>query len=165
MPFETRIHHVQIELDASLIANWKLKRIMREVQREARILVAPGTGSYTTGALMKSIETEGPVRVGTIVTGFVGSRKSYAKIVESGAKIHDIFPKGAPHIYRFGRAGAPQLKFFWRKAGEVVYMPQVPGAAHKVGISHPGVKGKGFLIKPLRLAARKYKMRLINYDL
>lgn len=163
MAYTKRIYHAQLYADSIEIASRKLRRVIDEVHDGTTL--AASRGPYATGRLASSIYKEGPVPLGQSVVGRVGSRLSYAAAVEHGAKIHDIFPRGAPHVYRFGRgAGPPQLKFFWRKAGRIVYMPQIPGSPSKIGISHPGQKGKGFLIKPLARAAIRHRMRIIVYD-
>ena len=165
MPFTTKVHRTQIQVTSSRISTRKLRKITNELEREAKFLAS--IGPYTTGRLARSIGTTGPTPTGLKVTSTVGSRLSYAGIVERGAGIHPIFPKGAPHIYRFFGPAAtrpPQLKFYWRKAGRTVYTPQVPMGPGTIGVSHPGQKGKHFLVKAAGTIAVKYRMRLIVYN-
>jgi hypothetical protein len=163
MPFVTRVHRSQIQVTSTRISTRKLRKIANEMEREARILAS--VGQYSTGRLAKSIHARGPITSGWMVTAWVGSRLPYAEAVERGAKRHNIFPMGAPHVYRFygmpGYKEAPQLKFFWRKAGRTVFTPQVPMAPGTIGVSHPGQKGKFFLIRSAGTMAIKYRMRLI----
>lgn len=136
------------------------RRVMDEVADEARAICSRGT--YATGELASGIYKEGPTVVGKVVTGRVGNSVAHALIVHNGAKIHWIFPKSAVGQIRFGERGRPQLKFFWRRIGKVVYLPHIPGAPSRIGRSHPGQKGKFFLTDPLREAARRHNMRVIT---
>jgi hypothetical protein len=158
-----RVYHARLELAGIRLTSRFVNRVLNEIEREAK-LIAVG-GPYSKGRLAQSIYNTGARRRGLLVTGQVGSRLSYAAAVEGGAKIHDIFPKGAPHMYRFGAPQRPMLKFFWRKAGRVVYMHQIPGGPTTIGRSHPGQKGKGFLRIPLLGAAIRHRMRVIVYDI
>jgi len=146
-----------------------IRRVMLETEIGAKAILA--TGPYTTGNLARSIHSEGPVARGPIVVGAVGSNLSYAKAVHSGSGLHgpkhkaySIFPKRAPHVYRFGSRKKPQLKFFWRKAGRVVYMPHIPGSIGTVGLSHPGQKGKFYLTEPMRESARRHRFRVFTRE-
>lgn len=138
-----------------------VRQVMYEVQFAARAKLL--SGPYTTGNLADSIKTDGPVVVGDRVLGSVGSSLRYAAAVHDGAKVHPIFPKAAKGIYRFGSRRRPQLRFFWRKVGRTVYLPHIPGARHKVGLSHPGQPGKHYLSEPLRRSARLHGFRVITY--
>lgn len=131
----------------------------------AKALTAPGTGPYTTGHLASTIEKEGPHVTGRLVTGSVVARASYALIAHDGPEIHEIFPKGMPHLYRFGSRKPKQLKFFWRRAGRTVYAPHIPMSPNYIGVSHPGYKGKKFLSTPLRQMARLYGFNYISGEL
>lgn len=128
----------------------------------AKALTAPGTGPYTTGHLASTIKKEGPHVTGRLVTGSVIATASYAEIAHNGSPIHEIYPKGEPHIYRFGSRRARQLKFVWR--GRTVYTPHVPMSPGKIGTSHPGYKGKKFLSRPLRAMARLYGFRYMDFE-
>ena len=131
----------------------------------AKAITAPGTGPYTTGHLSSTIEKEGPFAAGRLVTGSVVARASYATIAHDGARIHDIFPKDAPHLWRFGSRRRPQLKFFWRRAGRTVYAPHIPMSPNYLGRSHPGYKGKKYLSTPLRAMARIFGFKYIPTEL
>ena len=139
-----------------------VRRVLEETEFEAKLIAS--TGPYSTGALADSIESDGPTETLTGISGSVGSHLSYAKVAHNGAKIHVIFPKGAPHVYRFGSRRKPQLHFFWRKVGKSVFMPHVPGSSGKVGISHPGMKGLHYLTDPMRRVARRHGFRVIIRD-
>lgn len=139
-----------------------VRRVLLETEFEAKLIAA--SGPYSSGRLADSIEVDGPTETLTGISGSVGSNLSYAKVAHNGAKIHQIWPKGAPHVYRFGSRRKPQLHFFWRKVGKAVYMPHVPGSPGKVGISHPGMKGLQYLNDPMRRAARRHGFRVIIRD-
>lgn len=157
-----RVYHASLQVESRKIAMRQANRILNEIETEARFIAA--TGKYTRGRLAQSIYNTGAIPRGTVVVGAVGSRLGYASAVESGAKKHDIFPKKAPQYYRFGRSRRPTLKFFWAKAGRVVYPNQIPMSPGTIGVSHPGQRGKGFLRKPLMAAAVRHRMRLVLYD-
>lgn len=131
----------------------------------AKAMTAPGTGPYTTGHLSSTIEKEGPHITGRLVTGAVNAKASYAQIAHDGARVHDIFPKDAPHLWRFGSRRRPQLKFYWRRAGRTVYAPHIPMSPHYLGRSHPGYKGKKFLTTPLRTMARIFGFKYLTTEL
>lgn len=159
-----RLNRAQIKVTSIKAGIAFLSRVMLEVESDAKLITA--SGPYTTGRLSRSIRTEGPHVVGDRVTGRVGSDLSYAATVHDGARIHPIFPKGMAGVYRFGaRTGRPKLKFYWRKMGRIVYLPQVPGSRAKVGRSHPGQAGKQYLSEPLRDAARRHHMHVVTFDL
>jgi hypothetical protein len=157
------INHAHARAHSIEVGIRLVTQVMYEVEFEAKIMSAGGT--YSTGNLSESIERVGPRVIGTKVQGYVGSSLPYAASVHDGAAIHPIFPKGSAHFYRFGRrTGRPQLRFYWRKAGRVVFMPQIPGAITTVGRSHPGIKrGKKYLSEPLVHAAARHQMRVIIY--
>lgn len=143
------------------------KRLVRQVLYETEFgakAIARG-GPYSVGNLADSIRSDGPHVVPGAVNGTVGSNLSYAKSVHDGAKVHWIFPKAAKGVIRFGSRRRPQLRFFWRRAGRVVYLPHIPGSPGRIGHSHPGVKGKHFLTEPLRNAARRHGFRFVRFDL
>lgn len=156
-----RVFHAVLAKRTFFFTRRYVNRIMDEILTESVAIAA--VGPYTHGPLSKSIHTTGPMIRGKNVTGSIGSRLSYAKIVEDGAKVHNIFPKRAPQVYRFGRPRPPMLKFRWygRGGGRLVYTNQVPMAPGTIGISHPGQKGKGFLMRPLRNAAVRHRMQII----
>lgn len=145
-------------------------KLVRQVLYEVEFAAKATTlgGPYSVGNLATSIHSEGPTFTPIGVTGRVGSKLPYALSVHDGAKRHAIYPKGYKGGARFGGWAShqrPQLKFFWRKAGKVVYFPQIPGAAATVLKSHPGQKGKQFLTEPLRRSARLHHMRIETLDL
>lgn len=135
------------------------RRVMDEVFNEARRITL--SGPYVTGNLANSLYKDGPHVFGDVVAGEVGSTSEYAHIVHDGAKVHDIFPKSARQFYRFFDRSRPQLKFFWRRIGRVIYLPHIPGAPSRIGRSHPGQKGKQFLTNPLKESAARHNMRYI----
>jgi hypothetical protein len=158
------IHKFAIRATSVRKARRVIAEVMREVETEAKLIVSHGP--YSTGALAASIHGDGPHVSGVRISGSVGSDLPYAASVHDGAEIHPIFPKGMRGVYRFGRfAGRPQLRFFWRKRGRIVFMPQVPGSRAKIGRSHPGQRGKKFLTDPMKSAARRHGMRVVTFDL
>ena len=158
------IHKFAIRATSVKKAVRVLAEVMREVEIEAKSIVS--RGPYATGELAASIHGDGPHVSGVRVRGSVGSDLPYAASVHDGAEIHAIFPKGMRGVYRFGRfAGRPKLRFFWRRRGRIVFLPQVPGSRAKIGRSHPGQRGKKFLSEPMRSAARRHGMRVITFDI
>lgn len=159
-----RLNRAQIRVTSIEAGVRFLGRVMLEVESDAKLIV--GRGPYTTGRLARSIRSEGPRVAGSRVNGRVGSDLPYAATVHDGAEIHAIFPKGMQGVYRFGRrTGKPKLRFYWRKLGRIVYLPQVPGSRAKMGRSHPGQPGKKYLSEPLRDAARRHRMHVVTFDL
>jgi hypothetical protein len=136
-------------------------RALREAHLEAYAIARSGT--YATGRLAESLTIRGPEKRGWKVEGSLGTELGYANAVHDGAKIHYIFPKAAPGYFRFGARTRPQLKFFWRRVGRVVYMPHIPAAPSRIGRSHPGIAhGKHFLTIPLEIVGRRYNLRVTN---
>lgn len=141
-----------------------VERVLQEMLFLARIQAS--AGPYSTGELAASLELQGPVLRTPYVRGAIGSRLNYALAVHDGARQHDIFPKGAPHVYRFESRKRPQLKFYWRKEGRVAYFPHIPGSLSTVGRSHPGIRqARRFLADPLELVGRRYGFRVVVTDL
>jgi hypothetical protein len=156
-----RINRVQVRVTGVEAGLKIVRQVMYEVSFSANLILL--RGDYSSGRLAASIESDGPHVIGTRVTGSVGSHLPYAASVHDGAKVHWIFPKSSRAV-RFGSHRRPQLKFYWRKAGRVVYLPHIPGSRSRIGRSHPGQPGKKFLTDPLREAARRHGMRVIIYD-
>lgn len=158
------IHRVIVRATTLKEAVRLIGQVMLEVESDAKLITSHGP--YTSGALSTSIHRDGPHVAGRKVHGSVGSNLPYAATVHDGAEIHAIFPKGMRGVYRFGRfTGRPKLKFFWRKRGQIVFLPQVPGSRAKIGRSHPGQQGKKYLSEPLRAAAHRHGMRVMTFDL
>ena len=153
------IFRIALTKKSRTFAKKLVRQVLLETEFEAKLIAS--TGPYSTGRLADSIEAQGPTETLTGISGSVGSNLSYAKVAHNGAKIHVIFPKGAPHVYRFGSRRRPQLHFFWRKVGRAVYMPHIPGGRSKVGISHPGMEGLHYLTDPMRRVARRHGFRVI----
>lgn len=156
-----RVFHVQLQAQSLAIARRQSARILDEMSAAAKINAAGG--QYSKGTLARSVYKDGPTVVGTTIHGSVGSRSLHARVVESGASVHNIFPKGAPHFYRFGAKRRPMLKFIWH--GRVVYMNQIPGGRGTVGRSHPGMRGKHWLSRALVSVALANNLRVIIYDI
>lgn len=140
-----------------------METVLQEM-RAAAVAIVSG-GSYSTGELASTMEIQGPRIYGTQVRGAVGSRSDHALVVHDGAPIHDIFPKSAAHVFRFGSRRRPQLRFFWRRAGRIAYFPHIPGSLHTVGHSHPGMKGKKYLEIPLQVVGRRHGFRVTTRDI
>lgn len=140
------------------------RRLVRKVLDEVAIMAKGevSTGTYSTGALAASIQVDPPRIFSRTVSGSVGSRLNYAIVVHEGAKIHPIFPKSARGRYRFGSRKRPQLRFFWLKRGKTVTLPHIPGSPGKMGISHPGMRGKEYLVRPLQIVGARYNMVVID---
>lgn len=148
---------------ANQAAEHFMERVLQEMRAGAVGILSEGP--YVTGKMASSIELQGPRIYGTQVRGAVGSRLPEALVVHDGAKVHEIFPKGSSHTFRFGSRRRPQLKFFWRRAGRVAYFPHIPGAAHTVGRSHPGMRGKKYLEIPLEIVGRRHGFKVTTRDI
>lgn len=158
---EVRLSRFAIRRKSRRVATEIVDRVLDEVLFEAFIIAR--SGQYATGRLAQSLHKVGPRPVGLRVEGSVRSDLNYAASVHNGAEIHQIFPRAAPHVYRFGSRRRPQLKFFWRRVGRVVFLPHIPGARSRIGRSHPGIAhGKHFLTIPLRDAARRHNLRVVT---
>lgn len=161
MTTHTRVFRVELRAQSLAIAKRAASRILTELEVEAKINAAGG--KYSKGTLSRSVYKSGPMAEGSVIRGSVGSRSPHARVVEFGARVHNIFPKGAPHIYRFGPKRRPMLKFIWH--GHMVYMNQIPGGRGTVGRSHPGMRGKHWLGKALVSVALRNRLRVIVYDI
>lgn len=157
---EYQIYQAQLMAQTARITRRQADKVLKAMQEEARIKAS--TGEYSRGNLVRSIYRSGPFVVGYNATGTVGSRLKYARAVERGARVHDIFPKGVG-TYRFGKVQRPALKFQWR--GRTVYFNQIPGARSTIGRSHPGQRGKHYLAKSLVSVAARYNLRVIIRDI
>lgn len=160
MAYRVEVHTGRLRIQTSALMARRLNSVIGYVHRHA-VMAASG-GPYSTGRLASSIYRSGPYIQGWKSSGIVGSHLWYARIVESGAEVHNIFPRGAPRVYRFSgpaRRRRPQLRFVWR--GRTVFTPHVPMAPSTVGRSHPGQQGKHFMLKSLTKAAVRFHMKLI----
>lgn len=165
MAYRVTINNARLTLKVNRLANRNAKQIMDETFDGAVALVLGGP--YSTGALARHMYKVGPISAGLTTTGVVGNSSPIARIVHDGSGLHgpqhmayDIFPKAATHVYRFGNRRKPMLRFFWRRAGRVVYMSQIPGSPSTIGRSHPGQRGKMFLARAAEAAARRHGTRL-----
>lgn len=156
-----RVYQIQLRLQSVRMARRVADRVLTEAQIQAKANAL--IGKYSKGRLARSIYKSGPMVIGGTVHGSIGSRLGYAAIVEHGAKVHNIFPKGAPHVYRFGAKRRPMLKFIWR--GRIVYMNQIPGGPGTVGRSHPGQKGKHYIARALVGVALRHHLRVVIFDI
>lgn len=145
-----RIYHQRARRESDKAATKFVRERLREIQFQARLHVA--FGPYTTGNLARSIRTDGPYIEFGRVEGSVGSSLPYAAAVENGAGLwgprhtkYPIYPVRARH-----------LRFFWRKVGRVVTLPDV---------SHPGQRGKDYLRKAAESVARRHRMLIIFREL
>jgi hypothetical protein len=156
-----QVYRIQLTAQTTQMARRFADIVLTEAQEAAKINAA--TGPYSKGELARSIHKSGPRIIGKTIHGSIGSRLVYAASVEKGAVVHNIFPKGAPHVYRWGQwHRAPKLKFIWR--GRVVYMNQIPGAPTTVGRSHPGQQGKHYLANALLGVAARHNLQVIIFD-
>jgi hypothetical protein len=166
MPVQVRINRATTFVQSREAAAKLVRQVLYEVEFAAKAMTLGGP--YSVGNLANSIHSVGPTFTPIGVTGRVGSKLKYAMSVHDGAKRHAIYPKGHKGGARFGGWAShqkPQLKFFWRKAGKIVYFPQIPGSVATVLKSHPGQKGKQYLTEPLRRSARIHHMHIETIDL
>jgi hypothetical protein len=162
MAYRKVVYRAQLHVHTMAIAMRVGEKVLTQLEFETRENATGG--AYSKGTLANSVYKEGPIPVGTRVTGRVGARAQHARWVEYGTDIHDIFPKAAAHVYRFGwPRHRPMLRFVWR--GRIVFMHQIPGGPGRIGLSHPGQAGKHFLGKALVSVAARNGFRVIVYDL
>lgn len=154
-----QVHRAQLGISMQAIGTRYVRRLLQETAAAAYINASQGP--YATGNLAAHTFTRGPYRTGLMnVSGVVGNDAEYAEIVERGAGVHPIFPRAARGVYRFGSRRRPQLRFFWRRAARVVYFPHIPGSPRTVGRSHPGLKGKRYMIRALEEVAHRHGHRV-----
>lgn len=133
----TYIHHRPAEFKAftspsGMTGRWT--RSQGDKVAAHAILIAPKPGGqgqgYATGELAANIRTKGPTigRRGPEVE--IISDTDHSVYVHDGTLPHTIKPRLAP-----------QLIFFWRKAGRIVF---------KDSVRHPGTKANPFLVNALK---------------
>src|SRR3954469_8634705 len=125
---EYQVYQVQLMKQTSRITRRQADKVLKALQEAARLNAS--VGEYSHGNLARSIYRSGPFVIGYSAMGTVGSRLKYARLVEKGARVHNIFPKGM-NVYRFGKVERPALKFQWR--GRTVYFNQIPGGPRTIG--------------------------------
>lgn len=135
------LHRIQVKRESDQVALRFTRKILREIQFQARLKLF--SGPYTTGALARSIQVQGPFIEARRTSGSVGSDLDYAASVEKGARPHEILPRGV------------RLKFYWRRVGRVVSLPFV---------DHPGQRGKGYLRRAAEEVGRRHNMIVLIYD-
>lgn len=124
------------------------QRAVRAIHLGARARVAEQ--AFKTGHLYDSLKSE--VHVYSLkVVGKVGSSLPYAMVVHEGAKPHTI----APRLRR-------GMKFYW-PAG-VGNPPLSTGrvVCFKGRVHHPGMRGRRYLIVPLKQEAPIYGFRVVS---
>lgn len=161
MAYRVDMHQAVARLQTLRITSRYMQRVLDDLH-DGATRGASG-GQYSNGHLASTIFKRGPVPAGLSVTGTVGSDLHYARFVERGARVHNIFPKNAAGAWRFGDRRAPQLKFRWR--GRVVYTPHVPMSPGTIGLSHPGQTGRHFLLKAVIKTATKYRLRYVVHEI
>lgn len=127
-----------------------IRQVLREIVFQARLHLV--FGPYTTGRLAASIRAKGPFMDFGRVKGTVGSELNYAAAVEGGSGLYGPLRSKYP-IYP---VRARLLRFYWRKVGRVVALPDV---------SHPGQRGKGYLKQATQSVARRHNMIVIIREL
>lgn len=174
MAYRARIYDARLYVESTGFMGIRVGQIIDDIH-DLAVRGATG-GPYSKGALAGSIYKTKPFPIGWKVRGRVGSPLSYAASVEGGAEIHNIFPKGAAHTLRFGRVERTgrklqfglgtgtrrMLAFYWR--GSFIVTPHVPMSPRTVGLSHPGQRGKRFLLNALLEAAAKWQMKIDVYE-
>lgn len=160
MTYVVHINHAKLQVITMAGASRYVAKVLDTIH-DVAVRGARG-GPYSKGTLAASIYKEGPQVIGYLARGEVGSRLSYADIVERGARPHNIFPRGSSHMFRFGDRKRPQLKFVWK--GRIVFTPHVPMSPGRIGLSHPGQTGKHFLLKAAVQASVRYRLQLRIYD-
>lgn len=175
MSYKVRIYDAKLQLETMRFVDRRMRRIIDDIHNVA-VRGATG-GRYSKGALAESIYKRVTPPLAYHQQGEVGSNLPYAASVERGAAIHNIFPKAGPKTLVFGRVtrfgnrvqfgiGTGRrrfLRFYWR--GSYIITPHVPMSPKTIGLSHPGQRGKHFLLKALIRAAAKYNMKISIYEI
>lgn len=162
MPSGHVVFQVQLRKQTGDISRRQANKVLDEMVRVAR-RNATG-GPYSRGnRLARSIKKSRADASGYSASGTVFTDSPHAKVVEHGAPVHDIFPKGAPHVYRFGRGRRPMLKFIWH--GTMRYFNQIPGGRGTVGRSHPGMRGKHYMARACLSVAARNRLKVIVFEL
>lgn len=166
---KVQIFHLAVTKKSRAVGRRLVKELLLEAEVQAKVQTM--SGPYSTGRLSESIHVQGPHDTALGIKGSLGTHLSYAHGVHNGTGLHgpkhkaySIFPKRAMKVYRFGSRRRPQLHFFWRKAGKMVFLPHIPGAPGKIGRSHPGQVGQHFLTNALKDAARRKRFKVFIYD-
>lgn len=161
--YRVNIHQARLTIKVNRITERHCAEMLREVLFESRARASGGP--YSKGALAASIHQVGPITLRLESTGIVEATSPHARMVHDGTGLYgpkhqayDIFPKAAAHVYRFGSRRKPQLRFEWR--GKIRYFPHIPGAAHTIGRSHPGQRGKNYLVGALEDVAHRRGARV-----
>jgi hypothetical protein len=119
-----------VELDLKEVRNAAMGPAIQLVSRASRRVEneAKRTVRVDTGRLRSSINTKMTIRV-WVVKARIGTRVKYGLVEHDGASRHTI--RAVKGEY---------MKFFWKKAGRVVWFRSV---------RHPGTKGSFFLTTPM----------------
>lgn len=163
MAHVVNVHELRLKIETDRLGVNQMRKVLAYTYRHAVIGATDGPYSREN-KLAASLTPVGPILGGGGVSAHIFSPLNYAASVEVGAKIHPIFPKAAPHVYRFGAPPRiwrrrPQLRFIWR--GRLVFTPHVPMSISRIGRSHPGQKGRHFMRKALERASVRYQMVFI----
>lgn len=134
----------KVRLAARVPAELLVRKTAGQIERAAKRRAA--SGKYVTGSLSSRITVTYKISA-YIVRAQIGPKptRRYDLAAHQGAKPHRIRPK---------RRGG-KLRFYWRKVGHVVYFSSV---------SHPGMRGKEYLIKPLHKYGRRNGFRVVTLE-
>lgn len=125
-------------------AERRVREVMRSVELAAKIATSTGPYSHTKN-LANSVTSRVWV-ARTVVHAEVEATAEHALVVHNGSQPHIIRPRA--RFYGnglYGRGG--NLHFYWRKVGHYVNFKKV---------SHPGMDGKFYLTRPLKVAGARY---------
>jgi hypothetical protein len=144
------IYHSRARRETNEDAEKFVREVLRQIVFQARLHVA--FGPYTTGNLARSLHHTGPFIEFGRVTGSVGSNLNYAAAVEGGAGLYG--PRRSRYLIVPRRARL--LRFYWRKVGRIVALPDV---------RHPGQRGKHYLEQAAQSVARRHNMLIVIHEL
>lgn len=121
------------------------------IESEAKLIAPvrkPNENNRSGGRLRASIGTK--MLVSTYhVRARVGSRVKYAEVAHQGAEPHLIFPRRKQF-----------LSFKWNKAARYGIPLTRRGKVQLKRVSHPGMAGSQYLVRPLVLIGRKNGFRV-----
>lgn len=154
MAGDSHVNDAQMRVMAARLGGRFIKKILNEIERDARIIVTGGP--YSTGhrielrprmrpSLERSFYQVGPIARGLKVDGFVGNRAPHAMVVHNGSQ---------PHFIAARYTRSQRLYFYWLRRRYWFDGPYV---------NHPGMQGKHYLTRAGEMAGRRHRFRFKTY--
>lgn len=136
-----KLNRAQVALQPQQLVLKRVQKYVGEVLVGAKAIA--GTGKYAIGGTAARIRADWRITTYDIRVRIGPKPRHKGDLAaHQGARRHTIRAKR-------GRT----LRFFWRKKGRYVYFRSV---------NHPGMKGKQYLVKPLKQFGRRNGFRVIT---